>query len=113
MLPAETATQEPLSFPGKPFKNITGVEMPGVSVETQQVTQELIDKNHRNFHIFFNDKNFHNHFVHHLLAAYSCGASPEQLKRLYEKYASYQKPKPPSTITITKENWTEHLGKRE
>lgn len=107
------SSQETLPFSEKPFKNSTGVELPGISHESQQVVLELIEKNRERFHIFFNDKNYHNHFVHHLLGAYSLGASPEQLRRIFDKYASYQKPKPPSTVTITRENWTEHLGNRE
>lgn len=117
MLHTESETssesQDILHFSEKPFKNATGVELPGISLESQHAVLELVEKNRQRFHIFFNDKNYHNHFVHHLLGAYSFGASPEQLNRLFDKYASYQKPRPPSTITITRENWTEHLGNRE
>lgn len=103
-----------LPFSSQLFKNISGVELPGITAESQKVTMELLKKNKDNFHIFFNLKaGFHNHFVHHLLAAYSFGASPDMMRRIYEKNASYQKQKPSSKIKITRENWIEHLGNKE
>lgn len=104
---------QPLSFSGVPFQNASGVQLPGITEQSRKATLELLHKNHNNFNIFINEKAFHNHFVHHLLAAYSCGASPDLLKRIYEKHKSYQRPKPPQKVKITHENWEEHLGKNE
>ena len=101
-----------LKFTEIPFSNPIAIALPGVSSETQQVALELLEKNHRNFDIFYNDKLFHNHFVHHILAAYSLGASVDNLRDAYDKnYILYQRPKPPSKVKITRENWEEHLGK--
>lgn len=106
--------QKKLAFTGVPFSNPTSIALPGITNETQKVTLELLEKNHQNFDIFYNDNLFHNHFVHHILAAYSMGASVDNLKDVYDKnYVKYQRPKPPSKIRITHENWKEHLGQPE
>ena len=69
--------------------------------------------------------------THHLLAAWSLGASPKMLNEIFNKHASYQlpKPKPPEAISgmfpvarrilsltwivcvpNADENWKKHLG---
>ena len=102
-----------LPFSDKPFVNLTGIQLPGITSETQKLTMELLQKNHDKFDIFFNEKGFHNHFVHHLLAAYSLGGSQQLLNRIYERHLSYQRPKAPPKVTITRDNWTQYLGKNE
>ena len=89
---------------------ITGI--PGQASRTQETTVELLKKNNRSFDIFFK-KALHNHTAHHILAAYAFGASEERLNRIYEFYASYQTARLPPKLTITQENWTEHLGDDE
>jgi len=95
------------------FKNERGVELPGITGDSQRAVVKLLDQNDKKFDIFFNDKGFHNHCVHHLLAAYSLGASPQLLEAIYKKFEEYLRPRLPSKVKITKENWTEHLGKME
>lgn len=106
--------QKKLPFTGIPFSNPTSIALPGITHETQKVTLELLEKNHQEFDIFYDDRLFHNHFVHHVLAAYSLGASVDNLKDVYDKnYIKYQRPKPSSKVKITRGNWREHLGKPE
>lgn len=114
-LPTATSSLDgkALPFSSQPWKNSSGVQFPGITAESKKVAYELLQKNHDNFHIFFNERGLHNHFVHHLLASYSLGASPDLMRRIYDNHASYQRPKSPSKVTITRENWTEYLGDNE
>lgn len=45
------------------------------------------------------------------MAAYSLGASKTKIQQIFDEHASYQKPAPPFTSTLTRENYKEHLGK--
>ena len=111
----QTITQ-PSSFlhTGKPehleFKEL---ELPGITKESKEAVLKLLDQNHKNFDIFYNNQGFHNHCAHHLLAAYSCGASPEVLESIYKKSTNYLRPRKPSQLPITQENWETYLGKME
>jgi hypothetical protein len=44
---------------------------------------QILQENHDRYHPFFNDKGFHNHITHYMLAAYALGAEPEQLSRAW------------------------------
>ncbi|KWU42821.1 hypothetical protein RHOSPDRAFT_20535, partial [Rhodotorula sp. JG-1b] len=64
-------------------------------------------------HTFFNDKGFHNHCSHHLLAAYSLGAPPALLQdilELHRETASVSDAVPSIRGIINESNWTEYLG---
>ena len=90
-----------------------GASLQGPKDHRDETVLKLLEENDRTFHIFYNNRGYHNHTVHHVLTAYALGASVATLKTIYEKNTSYQRPKPPSKITITEENWTQHLGKPE
>ncbi|KAF2467859.1 uncharacterized protein BDR25DRAFT_291277 [Lindgomyces ingoldianus] len=66
--------------------------VPGVSKESAETTNRLLQENHEKYHIFFNQSGFHNHIAHHLLTIYALGASPSELKKAYDNNASYQRP---------------------
>ena len=91
-------------------KKSSVVQLPGSTTDSLKATLELLKKNDLNFNIFVNEQSLHNHCVHHLLAAYAFGASPEQLKKIYEHHALTQLPRLPPKETITQDNWTEFLG---
>ncbi|KAI9306098.1 hypothetical protein BJ944DRAFT_287265 [Cunninghamella echinulata] len=85
--------------------------LPGITANTTSVTEKLLAKNNRLHHIFFNERKFHNHLAHHILAAYSLGAKEEQLEKIYKEHASYQRPLPPVLDeTITRDNYLKYLG---
>jgi hypothetical protein len=65
--------------------------------------------NRENNHIFFNDKGYHNHAAHHILAIYGLGASPDIIADAYKRH-DYLKPAFDSPEPITDENFVEHLG---
>ncbi len=102
-----------LAFSEILFKNERGVELPGITGDSQKAVSKLLDLNDAKFDIYFNNAGFHNHCAHHLLAAYSLGASPQLLESIYEKNTSYLRSRLPSKVKITKQNWTDHLWKME
>lgn len=63
--------------------------------ETAAKVSELLQENHDQHHIFFNDDGFHNHIVHHLLTLYSVGAPASVIEKHYKNNASYQRPPMP------------------
>lgn len=81
---------------------------PTISLEETILVEELLEKDAKNHHVFFNnEKGFHNHLAHMLLADYSLGASAKRLKEVYEQEEKIQLPKLPKHDDF---KWTEHLG---
>ncbi|KAI8136772.1 hypothetical protein BJV82DRAFT_638128 [Fennellomyces sp. T-0311] len=72
----------------------------------------LIDKNHKEHDIFFNDAGFHNHLIHHYLTAYSMGASMERLQAIYKGHLFLLRPKPASVCDLTRETYRKEIGNR-
>ncbi|KAI0433327.1 HypA protein [Xylaria sp. FL1042] len=54
-------------------------------------TTELLQEDLEKHHCFFNNKGFHNHISHHLLALYGIGASPDDIQMAYDDNANYQR----------------------
>ncbi|KAI1280086.1 HypA protein [Xylaria sp. FL0933] len=54
-------------------------------------TTELLQEDLEKHHCFFNNRGFHNHISHHLLALYGIGASPEHIQMGYDDNANYQR----------------------
>ncbi|KAI1525805.1 DUF4243 domain containing protein, partial [Pyrenophora tritici-repentis] len=68
--------------------------------ESATKASELLQTNHENHHIFFNQDGFHNHIAHHLLTLFALGATPAQLQAAYDHNASYQRPPEPLQPSI-------------
>lgn len=51
---------------------------------TLEVTNSLLQRNHDELHVFFRDKNGHNHLVHNLLTRLALGATPFQLQTTFD-----------------------------
>ncbi|CAE6420615.1 unnamed protein product [Rhizoctonia solani] len=85
----------------------------GITPESTAALRRLLIENHKRFHVFFNDRGFHNHLSHHLFAAYGIGAPPHVLQKAFDDHASYQRPAYQSPEPITQENWTKHLGNED
>ncbi|KAG9118339.1 hypothetical protein FRC07_007201, partial [Ceratobasidium sp. 392] len=81
-----------------------------ITPDSTATLQRLLKENHQRFHVFFNEKGFHNHLSHHLFAAYGIGAPPSILQAAFDEHASYQRPAFKSPEKITRENWTKFLG---
>ncbi|KAJ3579448.1 hypothetical protein NPX13_g1113 [Xylaria arbuscula] len=52
---------------------------------------ELLQDDLEKHHCFFNNKGFHNHISHHLLALYGIGASPDHIQMGYDDNTNYQR----------------------
>ncbi|KAG7118497.1 Oxidoreductase ptaJ like protein [Verticillium longisporum] len=77
---------------------------------TAAKTTELLQSDLENHHVFFNQSGYHNHIVHHLLALYGTGASPDSLNRAYETNTSYQRaarPIHPALADSLATSWSE------
>ncbi|KAG8706831.1 hypothetical protein FRC09_002178 [Ceratobasidium sp. 395] len=85
----------------------------GITAESTATLQRLLKENHKRFHIYFNDRGFHNHLTHHLFAAYSIGAPSSVLQAAFDEHASYQRPAYKSPEKITHENWIKFLGNED
>ncbi|KAH8115154.1 hypothetical protein DFH11DRAFT_1688725 [Phellopilus nigrolimitatus] len=83
---------------------------PGISQDSAETLVRLLKDNHERFHIFFNERKFHNHASHHLYAIFALGAPSEVLEAAYKTHVDYQKPAFDSPEDITGSNWKEHLG---
>ncbi|KAF2024382.1 hypothetical protein EK21DRAFT_94126 [Setomelanomma holmii] len=67
----------------------------GITAESADKTNRLLQLNHEKHHIFFSQSGFHNHIVHHLLTLFALKASPDQIQRGYDINATYQRPPEP------------------
>jgi hypothetical protein len=65
------------------------------SAESLEITNQLLQRNHDELHIFFRDMNGHNHLVHNLLSRLALGANPEQLQIAFDDDLPTQRPMPP------------------
>ncbi|KAI0667411.1 hypothetical protein C8Q78DRAFT_982136 [Trametes maxima] len=84
--------------------------LPGVTPQSTTALQKTLRDNHIKWHIFFNEKHFHNHASHHLLALYHLGANGSNIEEAYETHASYQRRAYESPGSINDDNFHEHLG---
>ncbi|KAJ7702115.1 hypothetical protein B0H14DRAFT_3031160 [Mycena olivaceomarginata] len=78
-----------------------------------KVLEELLHKDYVSHHCFFNDRGFHNHLPHHLIAAYDMGAPPTLLKLIYDELAPTLRPIDRQGEEITGRNWTTRLGEHK
>ncbi|KAI0085243.1 hypothetical protein BDY19DRAFT_1059708 [Irpex rosettiformis] len=87
----------------------------GWTYESTKTVLELLKDNHQKWHIFFNDRGFHNHASHHLLAIYALGANKELLEAAYATHVAYMKPAifPPGgdkvETIINDSNWKDYV----
>ncbi|KAJ5490539.1 hypothetical protein N7453_011364 [Penicillium expansum] len=63
----------------------------GITPESAAKASELLQKNHDEYHIFFNEIGLHNHLAHHVLSLFAVGSSPELLQTQFDKNTSYQR----------------------
>ncbi|KAF9972179.1 hypothetical protein BGZ73_004718 [Actinomortierella ambigua] len=95
--------------PQIPSNNIS-LALPGITSLARQTMADLLQQNHISFHCYFNDRGFHNHLAHNILASYSLGASPERLRELYESHAKEQRPIGSVMKKFTTTDWRSELG---
>ncbi|KDN46735.1 hypothetical protein RSAG8_04115, partial [Rhizoctonia solani AG-8 WAC10335] len=86
---------------------------PGITPESTAALRRLLIENHKRFHVYFNEKGFHNHISHHLFAAYGIGAPAHVLQRAFDDHATYQRPSYQSPEPVAHDIWTKHLGNED
>ncbi|KAG0214664.1 hypothetical protein BGX28_001702 [Mortierella sp. GBA30] len=101
-----------LFTPQIPSKNIS-LALPGITKQARDTVAELLETSHFKYHCFFNDKGFHTHLAHGVLAAYSLGASPNRLRAIYESHAADQRPIGFVQKSFTTSDWKSELGQRD
>lgn len=67
----------------------------GILQESANTASDLLQKNHQEHHIFFNQSGFHNHIAHHLLTIYALNAGPGEIQKAYNVNVGYQRPPQP------------------
>ncbi|KAH7911846.1 hypothetical protein BJ138DRAFT_1005742, partial [Hygrophoropsis aurantiaca] len=82
----------------------------GISPESARALQGVLKDNHKKYHIYFNDKGFHNHVTHRALALYALGASGPVIEGYYKADSTRQRPAFISPEDITTEKFNAHLG---
>lgn len=58
--------------------------------EVAKKVTELLQKDLEQHHVFFNDRGFHNHIVHHLLSLYGTGADAKAIQQGFDANTGYQ-----------------------
>ncbi|KAK5940957.1 hypothetical protein PMZ80_006234 [Knufia obscura] len=66
-----------------------------LSQDSCKLASQLLQKNHNDYHMYFNQSGFHNHIAHHLLTIFALGATPPQIQKAYDDNATYQRPQFP------------------
>jgi NAD(P)-dependent dehydrogenase (short-subunit alcohol dehydrogenase family) len=64
------------------------------SLDSIEMANRLLQKNHDEFHIFWRDLNGHNHMAHSILTTFALSASPSELQRAYDDGVAVQRPMP-------------------
>lgn len=69
---------------------------PQLRQDSAELLNAMLEKNEVENHVYFSETGgFHNHGVHHLLAAYALGAAPTDLQLAHDTMASAQRPRYP------------------
>nr|POE70860.1 questin oxidase [Quercus suber] len=66
------------------------------------ILNELLQKNHVDFGMFWRPTAGHNHTVHSMLSVFALGGGPEQLRRAYDDDDLHQEPMPPVDPDVVK-----------
>jgi len=83
--------------------------------EAARKVSELLQRDLREHHCFFNTDGFHNHIAHHLLTLYGTGASSAPLQKGYDGNTSYQRSTTPK-LPQEMRSWDDakqYLGKEQ
>ncbi|KAK0199704.1 hypothetical protein DFS33DRAFT_185392 [Desarmillaria ectypa] len=96
--------------PSSAPSGLTPAFLPGADAESTLALQSVLRDDHEKWHTFFNNKGFHNHIVHHVLAVWALGASKEIIEAVYREDSPSQRPAIKSPGPISSANFNVHLG---
>ena len=68
-----------------------------------EVANELLQKNHDLYHMYFREVAGHNHIPHSVLSVLAMGGGPKELKRAYDDGEGIQRPIPPVNHQVVKD----------
>ncbi|KAK0499862.1 hypothetical protein EDD18DRAFT_1152953 [Armillaria luteobubalina] len=103
-------TIELFPTPSSTVSSLTPTFLPGANADSTLAMQNVLRDNHEKWHTFFNDRGFHNHIAHHILAIWALGASKEIIEAVYRVDVPTQRPAIKSPGPITTANFNAHLG---
>lgn len=111
---AIAATASTISL-GPSTTGVLNVPQSSISPESYSVASKLLQRNHDDFHMYFNQSGFHNHIAHHLLTILALGATPSQLQDAYDNNTGYQRPQfpidPKTVNAMSRDAFAKYLGK--
>ncbi|KAH9849117.1 hypothetical protein C2E23DRAFT_840918 [Lenzites betulinus] len=85
--------------------------VPGVTPASGAALVKTLKDNHVKWHAFFNERGFHNHASHHLVAIYGLGASGPLIEAAYQTHVAYMRPAVESPESLDEKSVWTHLGK--
>jgi hypothetical protein len=100
---------------GTPIHPSMPRNLPGATPESTKVMRTTLKENHERYHILFNDRGFHNHTSHHIIALWALGAPADIVQKAFDSEKDSQRAidhgVTPDVVPITHDNFFEHLGK--
>ncbi|KAI0739605.1 hypothetical protein C8Q80DRAFT_1222014 [Daedaleopsis nitida] len=100
-------------LPSSPPSTRSPSRLPGITRSSSDALIKVLKDNHVKWHAFFNDRGFHNHASHHLLAIYALGAGGPLIEEAYQTHVVYMRPAFKSPEPVNEKNFWKHVGKRE
>ncbi|KIL64331.1 hypothetical protein M378DRAFT_163359 [Amanita muscaria Koide BX008] len=88
--------------PAAPPTRLAAARWPGITPHSVQVLKNILKDSHTRWHIFLNDRFFHNHRV---LAQWALGADPAVIEAGYKADSARQRPNYASPAAITSEDF--------
>jgi hypothetical protein len=77
--------------------------VPEIKSQSCKLASKLLEYNHKNNHMYFNEDGFHNHIAHHLLTIFALGATPEEIQKGFDNNSYYQKTLRSPTVANTQD----------
>ena len=89
--------------------------VPNITTDSAKIGSELLQKNHDDYHMYFNRDGFHNHIAHHLLTLFALGATTQQLQHAFDHNKGHQRAQYPVDTRVVqsmadREKFKEFLG---
>ncbi|KAI0367931.1 hypothetical protein BV20DRAFT_534637 [Pilatotrama ljubarskyi] len=100
-------------LPSPPSSRQLPARLPGITHASSVSLVNTLKDNHVKWHAYFNDRGFHNHASHHLVAIYAMGAGGPLIEAAYQTHVAYMRPAFQSPEPIDDKSFWLHLGKRE
>ncbi|KAJ2681752.1 hypothetical protein H4R19_007271, partial [Coemansia spiralis] len=90
----------------------SGLLLPGIDATTLHAATRLCARDYLEHHAYFNDRGFHNHLNHHLLAVFTMGASAERLQTVFDQNKQMVRSRDAysDSVDINADNYMEHFG---